>query len=183
MEDHNEDIPPIAADDRFTLVEPAHAGDNPIFVDFMSRERNRHGLKAIVPKDWQVAAANEMLQGRDSFVVTATGSGKSLCYQLALVTRNDGYILAIFPLLSLMKDQIESAQKRGISACRITRKTQNEDPNLIKDVCRGKYQLICIGPEFVDPKKSNFASILNSSIITKGLIGIVVDEAHLCYTW
>ena len=60
----------------------------------------------IVPRDWQLSAARELLGRRDSFVVTGTGSGKSLCYQLALIASPGKSILAIFPLISLMTDQV-----------------------------------------------------------------------------
>ena len=62
--------------------------------------------KNILPRDWQLSAAHELLGRRDSFVVTGTGSGKSLCYQLALIASPGKSILAIFPLISLMTDQV-----------------------------------------------------------------------------
>lgn len=62
----------------------------------------------IIPRDWQVAAAQQLLQRRDVFVVTGTGSGKSLCYQLALIAAPGKSVLAIFPLISLMTDQVYS---------------------------------------------------------------------------
>ena len=58
----------------------------------------------IAPRDWQLSAARELLERRDSFIVTGTGSGKSLCYQLALIASPGKSILAIFPLISLMTD-------------------------------------------------------------------------------
>lgn len=60
----------------------------------------------IIPRDWQLSAARELLERRDSFIVTGTGSGKSLCYQLALIASPGKSILAIFPLISLMTDQV-----------------------------------------------------------------------------
>jgi superfamily II DNA helicase RecQ len=50
----------------------------------------------------------QLVQKRDVFVLTATGSGKSLYYQLALVASPGKTILAVFPLLSLMNDQVSS---------------------------------------------------------------------------
>lgn len=60
----------------------------------------------IIPRRWQIAAAQQLLDCRDVFVVTGTGSGKSLCYQLALIAAPGKSILAIFPLISLMTDQV-----------------------------------------------------------------------------
>ena len=63
-------------------------------------------VTAIVPHDWQVSAATEFLSRRDVIVITATGSGKSLSYLLALIANPGKIVLAIFPLLSLMTDQV-----------------------------------------------------------------------------
>lgn len=60
----------------------------------------------IAPRDWQVSAASEILNKRDTIVVTATGSGKSLSYLLALIANPGKVLQAIFPLLSLMTDQV-----------------------------------------------------------------------------
>ena len=62
----------------------------------------------IIPRDWQVAAVQQLLQHRDVFVVTGTGSGKSLCYQLVLIAAPGKSVLAIFSLISLMTDQVYS---------------------------------------------------------------------------
>ena len=60
----------------------------------------------IAPRDWQVGAASELLSKRDTIVITATGSGKSLAYLLSLIANPGKVLLAIFPLLSLMTDQV-----------------------------------------------------------------------------
>jgi len=62
----------------------------------------------VIPRDWQISAAGELMSNRDVIVVTATGSGKSLCYQLALVSSPGKTVLGIFPLLSLMTDQVST---------------------------------------------------------------------------
>lgn len=81
---------------------------------------------------------------------------------LALVARNASSIIAVFVLLSLMKGWADGARGGGISACRITHQTQREDHTLLHDEYSGNYQLICIGPEFVDPSNVNVSRILHS---------------------
>jgi superfamily II RNA helicase len=57
-------------------------------------------------KIWQIAAASELLLGRDVMVVTGTGSGKSMCYLLTVMAKLDGIVMVLSPLLSLMEDQV-----------------------------------------------------------------------------
>lgn len=59
-----------------------------------------------LPKKWQIAAATEICEGRDCFVITRTGSGKSLVYQMIPMVKPRGYVLVICPLLALMREQV-----------------------------------------------------------------------------
>src|SRR2546423_13686734 len=63
----------------------------------------------------QSEALEHVLAGRDTLVVMPTGSGKSLIYQLAAL-QLPGTALVISPLVALMKDQVDSLQRRNISA-------------------------------------------------------------------
>jgi superfamily II DNA helicase RecQ len=63
----------------------------------------------------QFEAINSVLNGKDVFVMMATGSGKSICYQLpSLVTK--GVTVVISPLISLMEDQVQALQSLSIPA-------------------------------------------------------------------
>ncbi len=59
-----------------------------------------------------------VLAGRDSVVVLPTGGGKSLCYQAPAVARG-GTTVVVSPLISLMKDQVDSLQACGVPAIQI----------------------------------------------------------------
>jgi len=84
--------------------------------------------RAILPRDWQLSAARELLERRDLFVVTATGSGKSLCYQLALIASPGKSILAIFPLISLMTDQVSALVATANASPKYIRVLANPTP-------------------------------------------------------
>ena len=63
----------------------------------------------------QVRAVQAVLSGRDSLIVLPTGGGKSLCFQVPALLR-DGLTVVISPLISLMKDQVDSLKSNGIQA-------------------------------------------------------------------
>ena len=56
-----------------------------------------------------------VLAGRDAVVVMPTGSGKSICYQLAAMLL-PGTTLVVSPLIALMKDQVDALARRGVPA-------------------------------------------------------------------
>src|SRR5947208_3938540 len=83
-------------------------------------------LQAIIQRHWgfrslrplQEQAMRAVLEGRDSLVVLPTGGGKSLCYQAPAVLRGNTTVV-VSPLISLMKDQVDSLQACGVSAIQI----------------------------------------------------------------
>src|SRR2546429_1391468 len=77
----------------------------------------RHwGFSALRPLQEQAMRA--VLDGRDSLVVLPTGGGKSLCYQAPAVYRG-GTTVVISPLISLMKDQVDSLRACGVAAAQL----------------------------------------------------------------
>src|SRR5438093_1842872 len=83
-------------------------------------------LKEVITRHWgfrelrplQEPAMRSVLEGRDSVVVMPTGGGKSLCYQAPAVLRGDTTVV-ISPLISLMKDQVDSLQANGVPAIQL----------------------------------------------------------------
>src|SRR5471030_1029677 len=77
------------------------------------RIRDYFGFRGFRPG--QAEAVDSALGGRDTLVVMPTGSGKSLCFQLAAIAL-DGVTVVVSPLISLMKDQVDNLLENGVWA-------------------------------------------------------------------
>src|SRR5918997_1205738 len=80
-------------------------------MDLTSALQKHFGFSAFRPGQEEACAA--ALAGRDVLVVMPTGSGKSLCYQLPALLRDD-VTLVVSPLVALMQDQVEALRARGL---------------------------------------------------------------------
>lgn len=118
-----------------------------------------------------------ILSEKDVFCIMPTGAGKSICYQLpALVF--DGITIVISPLISLMKDQVDSLNDIGINAAYINSTQDNNEINkILEDANAGFYKLIYIAPERLENKE--FIYMINSLNISQ----IAIDEAHCVSEW
>lgn len=118
-----------------------------------------------------------ILKGEDVLAIMPTGGGKSLCYQIpALIL--DGISIVISPLISLMKDQVDTIRAMGIEACFINSSLSTTEFNeIIRDIENGKYKIVYIAPERLESYE-----FLNA--ITKNRISqVAVDEAHCVSSW
>jgi ATP-dependent DNA helicase RecQ len=114
--------------------------------------------------------------GRDMLAVLPTGAGKSLCFQLPAVVM-DGTTIVISPLISLMKDQVDNAQRRGINALYINSDlSASESRDAYTALISGGVKLCYVAPERFAVDK--FREILPCIKIA----AIIVDEAH-CVDW
>src|SRR5713101_5612029 len=107
-------------------------------------------LKKVVAQHWgfstlrplQEQAMRAVLEGRDSLVVLPTGGGKSLCYQAPAVLHEDTTVV-ISPLISLMKDQVDSLQACGVPAIQIdSTQTPTERSAYESDILQGAVRLL-----------------------------------------
>ena len=117
-----------------------------------------------------------VLQGKDTIVLMPTGGGKSICFQLpALVLPN--ITLVVSPLISLMKDQVESLLANGISAGYFNSSLSDlEKQNLIQNSINGEIKLLYMSPEALLAGKDGWISQLKIS-------QIAIDEAHCVSMW
>ncbi len=118
-----------------------------------------------------------VLQGYDCVVLMPTGGGKSLCFQLPALML-DGTTIVVSPLISLMKDQVDTLRANGISANFINSAlSQFEIADTMRRVGVGEIKILYIAPErFAVHGFENFLRDLKISLIA-------IDEAHCISEW
>lgn len=128
-------------------------------------------------RDGQQKVIESLLQGSDTLAIMPTGAGKSLAYQIPALLF-EGTTIVISPLISLMKDQVDSLQQYGVPATFINSSLSlKEVRSRIDRVASGKYKLLYIAPERLE--SDSFLSLLESLRVTF----LAIDEAHCVSQW
>lgn len=134
-------------------------------------------------REGQWAAIQSALAGKRSLVVQRTGWGKSMVYFIAtrfLRNRGQGPTLLVSPLLALMRNQIEAAERIGLTATTINSTNTDEWEQIESDVKNGDVDILLISPERLG--NTDFQKNVLQPIA--GTIGmLVVDEAHCISDW
>ena len=118
-----------------------------------------------------------IILGRNTFVIMPTGAGKSMCYQLpALMT--DKMAIVISPLIALMKNQVDQLNAFGVNAQFLNSTLSKTEINRVKKEClSGEVRLLYVAPESLT-KEDNVAFLKNARIAF-----VAVDEAHCISEW
>lgn len=134
-------------------------------------------------REGQEEAINNVLQGKRILVVQKTGWGKSLVYFLAtkIIRMNTNRMtLIISPLLALMNNQIESANKLGLSVKTLNSENEEEWNFIFEEINQNKVDALIISPERL--ANDDFKKMLIKQLsVNIGLF--VVDEAHCISDW
>src|SRR5215204_3599311 len=95
----------------------------------------------------QREAMEAVLDGQDSLVVLPTGGGKSLCFQAPALVR-PGLAVIISPLISLMKDQVDTLVGNGVPAALYNSSlAADEKAVVVAGLRTGRYRLLYVSPE------------------------------------
>src|SRR6187200_2797952 len=146
------------------------------------------GLQEAISRFWgyssyrplQKEAMHAVLAGRDSIVVLPTGGGKSLCFQAPAMVRN-GTAVVVSPLISLMKDQVDTLVGNGVPAALFNSSlSAGEKSDVIAGLRSQRYKLLYVSPErLVGEGSDAFLAMLSSIDVSF----IAVDEAHCISQW
>jgi ATP-dependent DNA helicase RecQ len=125
----------------------------------------------------QEAAVSAILSGRDTVVVLPTGGGKSLCFQVPALLM-PGLTVVVSPLISLMKDQVDALNAKGLPAAFINSTlTSGQVSDRLARVERGEIKLLYVAPERFDYGRT--AERLRKA----GVSLLAIDEAHCISQW
>ena len=118
-----------------------------------------------------------LLGHKNTLALLPTGGGKSLCYQIPALLE-DGLTLVISPLISLMKDQVDSLQQNGIPAAFINSSQEFETAKaVLAKARRHELKLLYIAPERLE--NQFFLELLQTLSVSL----VAVDEAHCILQW
>ena len=119
---------------------------------------------------------NNILAHKDTLVLMPTGGGKSICYQLPALMM-EGITVVISPLISLMKDQVESLKANGIKAAAFnSSNTDTENMDIRRECLKGNIKLLYISPE-------RLLTEVNFLLKDIQIALFAIDEAHCISQW
>uniref|UniRef100_A0A2N9J9E4 DNA 3'-5' helicase n=1 Tax=Fagus sylvatica TaxID=28930 RepID=A0A2N9J9E4_FAGSY len=127
-------------------------------------------------KNFQKEALAAWLAHQDCLVLAATGSGKSLCFQIpAMLTGK--VVVVISPLISLMHDQCLKLAQHGVTSCFLG--SGQPDSTVEQKAMRGMYSIVYVCPETL----LRLIKPLQRLAEGRGIALFAIDEVHCVSKW
>jgi len=134
-----------------------------------------YGYDSFRPMQAEIIQA--LYDRKDVLVLMPTGGGKSLCYQIPALTMS-GTAIVVSPLISLMKDQVESLLANGVRAAFLNSSQTSSEQNKVEDdLFCGKLDLLYVSPEKLVSQQ--FFPLLKRIAVSL----FAIDEAHCISSW
>eukprot|EP00927_Polykrikos_kofoidii_P030910 TRINITY_DN2658_c0_g1_i1.p1 TRINITY_DN2658_c0_g1~~TRINITY_DN2658_c0_g1_i1.p1 ORF type:complete len:823 (+),score=88.80 TRINITY_DN2658_c0_g1_i1:73-2469(+) len=141
----------------------------------LSKALHRLGVQQIRP--WQKSVLDAWQRSQDTLVLSGTGSGKSLCFQLpALLQRK--VVVVVSPLISLMRDQVHALQGKGISACFLG--SAQTVKSAERAALNGEFRIVYLCPETLERLVKTGLRELEAK---DGIGLLAIDEVHCISKW
>nr|WP_066708971.1 DNA helicase RecQ [Curvibacter delicatus] len=133
----------------------------------------------------QQAIVDHVVAGGDALVLMPTGGGKSLCYQIPAIARQQaghGTTIVVSPLIALMHDQVGALHEAGVEAAFLNSSLSSEEAATVeKRLLRGEMTLLYAAPERVTTPR--FLAQLDA-LAERGQVALfAIDEAHCVSQW
>lgn len=118
-----------------------------------------------------------VLDGNDTLALLPTGGGKSICFQVPAMAM-EGICIIVSPLISLMKDQVDQLQRRGIKAASIYSGMSRREIDITLDNCiYGDFKFLYVSPERLKTE------IFMERARQMNICLLAIDEAHCISQW
>ncbi|CBY40985.1 unnamed protein product [Oikopleura dioica] len=142
-------------------------------LDFL---RENFGHSQFRDNQWRVISSI-IYKRTDQLVIMATGHGKSLCFQYPTLWMN-AHVICVSPLISLMQDQVDQLNAKGIPACFLG-SAQNQKRIVLANIYNRKYKAIYVCPEWIEKNILQLRRIMSKIPVAL----IAIDEAHCVSEW
>ena len=145
-----------------------------ILPDYATNAQDIFGYDSFRPLQEDII--RHLMDRKDALVLMPTGGGKSICYQLPALL-SEGTAVVVSPLISLMKDQVETLCANGIAAGALnSNNDETENASLRRACMEGKLKLLYISPEKLLTEANYLLRDMHISLFA-------IDEAHCISQW
>jgi ATP-dependent DNA helicase RecQ len=166
-----------------TGVEQRRSGTIHRLANALAFLKNVFGYAAF--RGQQAEIVDHVIAGGDALVLMPTGGGKSLCYQVPALARQQaghGTAIVVSPLIALMHDQVGALLEAGVQAAFLNSSLSMEEANAVeRRLARGELTLLYAAPERVTTPR--FLSLLDNLHRDGRLSLFAIDEAHCVSQW